>query len=87
MRRKNLMKGQNCIALLCAMFGDHTVSISPLGALGCVVRVLMHFYFWSTEGTLVPVNHCDLKLPFLFHVFTMSKHLSALCQVSDHAFS
>lgn len=86
-RLKILMRGHSCIALLCEIFWDHTISLSPLGALECVVRMLVHFYFWNIEGALVPIDRCGFKDTFLFHVFIRSKHLTGLCYVTGHAFS
>lgn len=81
LRLKILMKWHSCNAPKCEIFWDNAISLSPLGALECVVRVLMHFYFWNIEGTLVPVDHCGFKVMFLFNVFIRSKHLTVLSQV------
>lgn len=56
------------------IFRDHTISLFSLGALDCVVGVLMHFYFWNTEGTLVPIDHCGFK--DIFSYFMCSWGLS-----------
>lgn len=80
-------RAQLYCTLMWDFFWDHTISLSLLGALECVVRVLMHFCFWNIEGTLVSIDHCGFKVMFLFHVFIRSKHLTVLCQVSGHAFS
>lgn len=75
-------RAQLYCTLMWDFFWDHTISLSLLGALECVVRVLMHFCFWNIEGTLVSIDHCGFKVMFLFHVFIRSKHLTVLCQVS-----
>lgn len=86
-RLKKIDERAQLYCTLCKIFWDHMISLSCLGALECVVRVLMHFSFWNIEGTLLPVDHCGFKVMVLYHVFIRSKHLSVLCQVSPHTFA
>lgn len=74
------MRGHSCIALSCEIFRrPYNLFIPSRCSRMLGVRVLMHFYFWNIEGTLVPIDHCAFKVTFLFHVFIRSKHLTVLC--------